>query len=272
MNVTPANESTSEQLESAAFEGTVRHRRFIPTQHEFEYPIHMFLLKAEEIPDLTQRFWQLGKQWYRWARFKREDYIGSTGEIAASVRSKIAKLAGQPVTQIEGDVFCLVHLRYFGFYFSPLNVYYLRQDGKYTYQLAEVSNTPWHERHYYLLDLNKLEPHAKEFHVSPFNPIQQSYHWRIQAPSDERCSVHIAVHDRNQSEQKVFDATLSLKRVELNQRELSRVLWKTPCQTLSLVSGIYWQALRLLWKRTPLYKHPKKHCNKTDSKTEEGTA
>lgn len=267
MNVATANESIAPQFESAAFEGTVRHRRFVPTQHEFEYPIHMFLLKAEEIADLTQRFWQLGFQWYRWARFRREDYIGSTGEIAASVQSRMAELAGKPIEQLKGDVFCLVHLRYFGFYFSPLNVYYLRQEGKFTYQLAEVSNTPWHERHYYLLDLNKLEPHAKEFHVSPFNPMQQNYHWRIQAPSDERCSVHIAVHDRNQPEQKVFDATLSLKRVELNQRDLSRVLRKTPSQTLSLLLGIYWQALQLFWKRTPLYKHPKKMT----IKTEEGT-
>lgn len=272
MSEATANACASYHLESAAFEGIVRHRRFVPTQHEFEYPIHMFLLKADEIPDLTQRFWQLGKQWYRWARFKREDYIGTTGEITASVKSKMAELAGQPITQFEGDVFCLVHLRYFGFYFSPLNVYYLKQDGEFTYQLAEVSNTPWHERHYYLLDLNQLEPHAKEFHVSPFNPMEQNYHWRIQAPSGERCSVHIAVHDRKQPEQKVFDATLSLKRVELNQRDLSRVLRKTPSQTLSLVMGIYWQALRLFWKRTPLYKHPNKHPKKTGIKTEEGTA
>jgi DUF1365 family protein len=97
--------------------------------------------------------------------------------------------------------------------------------------------------------------------------MQQSYHWRIQAPSDERCSVHIAVHDRNQSEQKVFDATLSLKRVELNQRELSRVLRKTPSQTLSLLLGIYWQALQLFWKRTPLYKHPKKMTTKIEGGT-----
>jgi len=48
---------------------------------------------------------------------------------------------------------------------------------------------------------------------------------------------------------------------------LSRVLRKTPSQTLSLVLGIYWQALQLFWKRTPLYKHPKKMT----IKTEEGT-
>ena len=58
------------------FSGIVRHRRFSPTLHEFEYPIRMFLLKTDELPKLLDRHWQLGTEWYRWARFKRADYLG----------------------------------------------------------------------------------------------------------------------------------------------------------------------------------------------------
>ena len=66
----------SDALESALFSGIVRHRRFSPTLHEFEYPIRMFLLKTDELPKLLDRHWQLGTEWYRWARFKRADYLG----------------------------------------------------------------------------------------------------------------------------------------------------------------------------------------------------
>ena len=46
----------SDALESAIFSGVVRHRRFSPTEHEFEYPIHMFMLKADELPQLVNVF------------------------------------------------------------------------------------------------------------------------------------------------------------------------------------------------------------------------
>ena len=253
-----ANFIDSEALESAVFSGFVRHRRFTPTHHEFEYPIHMFLLRADELPRLLGRHWQLGKEWYRWARFKRADYVGHAGDLSNSVRAKIAELAGEPKENVEGEVFCLVHLRYLGFYFSPLNVYYLKIQGHFRYLLAEVSNTPWRERHYYLIDLANVESHAKQFHVSPFNPMHQNYHWKIRPPNSRHCSVHIGVHDQKNPEEKVFDATLSLKRSEINQSNLNRVLRKTPSQTLYLVLGIYWEALRLFIKRTPLHKHPKK--------------
>ena len=263
-----AGQVDSDSLESAIFSGIVRHRRFSPTQHEFEYSIHMFMLRADELPQVMGRHWQLGTEWYRWARFKRADYLGGAEDLGSSVKAKIAELAGPAAKDIEGDVFCLVLLRYLGFYFSPLNVYYLKYQGHFKYLLAEVSNTPWHERHYYLINLENIESHAKEFHVSPFNPMQQIYHWIIKPPDASHCSVHIGVQDQNEPDEKVFDATLSLKRREINQSNLSRVLTKTPSQTLYLVLGIYWEALRLLVKRTPLYRHPKKQ----GVRTEKGTA
>ena len=98
--------------------------------------------------------------------------------------------------------------------------------------------------------------------------MQQNYHWIIKPPDASHCSVHIGVQDQNEPDEKVFDATLSLERREINQSNLSRVLVKTPSQTLYMVLGIYWEALRLFVKRTPLYRHPKKE----GVGTEKGTA
>lgn len=251
---------TAEGFESAIYRGIVRHRRFAPRQHEFEYPVFMFLLKVDEIPRLLQRFWQLGSRFWHWARFRRADYIGERSEsLAVAVKNKMSELSGTSPEKLEGDIFLLTHLRYFGFYFSPLNLYYLRREGRFTHMLAEVSNTPWNERHYYLLDLNDLQPHEKQFHVSPFNPMNQQYCWRISPPDaeSERCSVHIECSTDGE-DKKVFDATLSLRRRPLNQTELRRVLLKAPVQTLSVLLGIYWQALLLFLKRVQVYKHPDK--------------
>lgn len=249
------------ELESAIYSGLVRHRRFTPTQHEFDYPLFMLLLKVDELPVLLRRFWQLGSSPWRWGRFRRADYLGDPQTpLDTAVKEKLAALSGEPLARLEGDVFMLAQLRYLGLYFSPLNLYYLRQDGRFRYMLAEVSNTPWNERHYYLVDLLNPQPHGKTFHVSPFNPMNQDYRWRIIPPDPERgkCLVHIQGSPGGKGDTPVFDAALMLERRPLNREELRRVLLKTPVQTLSILWGIYWQALRLFLKRTPLYRHPHK--------------
>jgi len=272
-------EACEGKFESAIYRGIVRHRRFTPTKHEFDYPLFMLLLKADEIPALIKKFWQLGNGPLSWARFKRSDYIGERSQsISESVRNKIAELSAIPAEELQGDVFILCHLRYFGLYFSPLNLYFLRQTTGKSFMLAEVSNTPWNERHYYLLDLNDCRPHDKAFHVSPFNPMSQRYHWRVQEPRADkpRCLVHIESRQQNEggvnseTQEKVFDATLSMKRIELNQRELSRVLRNTPIQTASVVIGIYWQALKLVLKKVPLHAHPDRRRRDDRQTTREG--
>lgn len=258
--------SQATAFESAIYKGVIRHRRHTPSTHVFEYPIFMLLLKADEISSVMQKFWQLGSNVLRWARFKPGDYIGGEeGDLSQAVKARIAEKLGEPSADLEGEVYFLGHLRYFGFYFSPLNLYYLKQHGEFRFMLAEVSNTPWREKHYYLVDLQAPRRHSKQFHVSPFNPMDQDYQWRVIPPSSENdlCLVHIDIFGNPGKQQKIFEATLNLKRLELNQKQLTRVLLSTPTQTLSIVMGIYWQALKLLVKRTPLYKHPNKSSNTT---------
>ncbi|MDP1171795.1 DUF1365 family protein, partial [Klebsiella pneumoniae] len=58
-----------------------------------------------------------------------------------------------------------------------------------------------------------------------------------------------------QGAQKVFDATLSLQKETLNRASLHRYLWRFPWMTAKTCLAIYWQALRLLLKRTPIFPH-----------------
>jgi DUF1365 family protein len=235
--------------------GSVRHRRFSPAVHNLNYDLFMPCLDLDEIPTLAKTVWGFGTRWWHWARFKREDYVGE-GCLKHAVQHKVAELTG---VQLQGKVLAVCNLRYLGLYFSPVNFYYLfDQQGEWQYLLAEVSNTPWNERHYYAIAADQGVDganwqHEKAFHVSPFNPVEQDYVWKLKY-AQQRIMVHLECHRQN----KEFDATLTLKGTPFDSRNLLKHLIKTPVMTVKVVIGIYWHALKLFLKKVPIYNHPNK--------------
>ncbi|MEJ2764875.1 DUF1365 domain-containing protein [Photobacterium sp. MCCC 1A19761] len=258
-------------MNSALFVGSVRHRRFSPVSHRFSYPMFMPLIDLDELDELQQRVKGFGTGLLNFARFRPADYLRDGGDksspskLKEQVIEKVFELTGE---QMQGRVMMLCQLRYAGLYFSPLNLYYLydAQDS-WQWMLAEVSNTPWNERHYYVVPAKSHWPertwqHQKAFHVSPFNPITQGYQWRLKAPG-RQLFVHIDICSE-QSQEKVLDATLAMTRQPFSTRVLWRLLAATPIQTVKVVTGIYWQALRLWLKRVPFYSHTRRSDTKHD--------
>jgi DUF1365 family protein len=126
--------------------------------------------------------------------------------------------------------------------------------------VAEITNTPWGERHSYVLPVQAdVAPGAplqfdlaKRFHVSPFMPMDVDYRWQFTQPGER-----LAVHMENLREGvRSFDATLNLARRPISSRSLAFVLLRFPLSTLRVVVAIYWQALRLWLKRVPVFTHP----------------
>ncbi|WP_261815500.1 DUF1365 domain-containing protein [Vibrio gallicus] len=238
--------------------GDVRHRRFSPVKHQLNYALFMPCIDVDELESLKQQVWGFGDRWYHWARFKRSDYLGE-GCLKKAVQGKVYELTGK---QFNGRVEAVCHLRYLGFYFSPVNFYYVYDEqGVWRYLLAEVSNTPWNQRHYYALDADAGENrtnwrHQKAFHVSPFNPIDQVYQWRL-ARGERTLLVHLECHKQI----KEFDATMALKGIEFNSKNMLRMLISTPIMTVKVIVGIYWHALKLFLKRAPFYPNPTKNNN-----------
>ncbi len=95
---------------------------------------------------------------------------------------------------------------------------------------------------------------AKEFHVSPFMPMEACYDWRFGTPG--KCLV-VNMQSRVGGE-RVFDATLDLSRREITGASLAKALLAFPCMTANVIAGIYTQALKLWWKRVPFHAHPSK--------------
>ncbi|RUO44444.1 DUF1365 domain-containing protein [Aliidiomarina taiwanensis] len=247
-------------MTSRIYWGSVRHRRFIPKEHSFRYHLMQWGIALEELEQLnnTSKWFSTSERWAP-LHFKPSDYLPgyylpSHETLSTAVLRKMNSLSEGA---LDGQVFFLGNIRTWGLFFSPLNCYFLiNKEGIATHMLAEVSNTPWNQRHYYLVNFNHhnsaapLQPTEKNFHVSPFNPMEMQYHWRIRAPG-EGALIHIEAHRKH----KEFDATLALKGETLNRSAVYRVLRKYPMMSIRIIGGIYWQALRLFLKRVPLYGH-----------------
>lgn len=245
-------------MESALYTGTVWHARHVPKKHSFQYRIFLFWLNLEELADVEQKV--RGFSCSKWSilRFNRADYLGDANQpLKQCVLQKMSQLANKP---LDGKVFLLGQTRMFGMYFSPVNFYYLQQpDGHYSHMLAEVSNTPWNQRHCYLVDLADQQPSQKAFHVSPFNPMDMDYKWKIAQPNEKLKLTLSCFKDTRH-----FDASLNLSKQILNSKSLFNVMISLPSMTIKTVVGIYWQAFKLFIKGVPFYGHP--DSNKKDDK------
>lgn len=248
----------------AVFEGDVGHRRLLPREHGFSYRIAHFWLDASQITALALQTKGISYESFGALSFRRRDYLDGADDIHQAVCDKIQNLGGD-VT--PSKVFILTPLANYGFYFSPLTLYYaFDSNGQLLYLLAEVTNTPWNERHYYLQTIHAGQhhyQHDKAFHVSPFHPMQMQYHWQIPPPDTHlRCSI-----ENRQQGQSIFSAWISLARHELSAEWRRRWLIRHPWQNVQVVLRIYWHALRLLIKRVPLHSHPKTKDNMHDNES-----
>ncbi|GAB6477156.1 DUF1365 domain-containing protein [Bacillus cereus] len=253
---------TASTLHSAIYEGSVRHRRHRPGAHTFSYRMAQLYLDLDEVERVFERRWLWSARRPNLGRFRREDYLGpSRIPLSEAVRERVQGACGR---RPQGPIRLLTHPRYCGYVFNPVSFYYcFGADGSaLEFVVAEITNTPWGERHAYVLDAERAQRRGrvllwnfdKRFHVSPFMPMARRYGWRLTEPNDD-LFVHMDVYDQDRRD---FDATLRLHRRPCDGRGLARLLWRYPLMTAQVVGAIHWQALRLWLKRNPVYDHPHK--------------
>ncbi|GMU44994.1 MAG: DUF1365 domain-containing protein [Xanthomonadales bacterium] len=250
-------------LHSALYVGHVRHRRARPHAHAFRYRIAQLYADLDELDEIVagQRLWSIGRR--NLAAFHRGDFHGDPAQpLKQAVLDSVEAATG---ARPDGAVRLLAHWRYYGYCFNPVSFYYcFDAAGALHSILAEITNTPWGERHAYALPLARASHHgqggrvhawrfAKDFHVSPFLPMDLRYDWRFEEPG-EQLRVHMDVADAQGS---IFDATLVMRRTPLAGAALTRFLLHYPAQTAQVALKIYWNALLIRLKRNPFHIHPR---------------
>lgn len=249
-------------MKSAIFTGQVRHRRMKPVEHAFHYRMFMMYLDLSELPGLFEKRWLWSARRPALARFRRRDHYGDPAlPLDECIRDLVERESGE---RPEGPIRLLTNLRYFSYVFNPVSFYYCynQNDTAVETIVAEVNNTPWGERHCYVLPnsedqgaggMKRYFP-EKQMHVSPFMEMDVDYDWRFNQPA-EKLTVHM---ENSREGRKVFDATMVLDRREISASSLARVLAYYPFMTLKVILAIHWQALRLWLKGTPVHDHPDK--------------
>jgi len=239
---------------SALYEGFVTHRRRGPVTHAFRFPLTLPYLDLAELPRA------LAGCPPALMRFRREDYLGDPAiPLEVAVRDLVEQRLGR---RPAGPVRMLAHLRSLGHCFNPIALYWcFAEDGERVEAVvADVTNTPWGERHAYVApatgnDRAMVESRdAKALHVSPFMPMETTYRWRATAPG---ARIDVAIESRDAAGALLFDARLALRRRRpLRRGTLARAALRRPAPTLRVIGGIYGHAARLRLKGASWHAKP----------------
>jgi len=210
----------------------------------------MAFLDIDEIPELMSRSIFSSYNRFNWAAFCERDHFGDPHE---SLRRRLSRDASAHGLSLPpGRIFLLTHLRYLGYNFNPISLFYCYgQSGELEMVMAEVNNTFGGRKNYWIANPKRFRC-AKQMHVSPFNKMELDYEFVLTDPGDSLV-VHMNTLDGGQH---FFDATLSLYRKEWSAKSLLLMLLRFPWMTAKVIAAIHWEALRLYLKKAPVYKHP----------------
>ncbi len=246
------------------YRGWVRHRRSKPTSHEFRYPLAMVMFDLDFMDDTFAKSKLWSRETFNCISFRRKDYIQSDNGIEQSIKSAVKGVIQHQTGQdFDGRILLLTHPRYLGFVMNPVSFYFCYVGDDLAHIVAEINNTPWDERFTYVLSVdNKVDSDStqvlsfdfdKNFHVSPFMPMDMQYRWRFSLQHN-KINIHMLLMQQGE---KVFDATMQGSHQPFTAKSMGSLPFAYPLQTVLVAWRIYWHALLLYVKGIRFHTHPK---------------
>lgn len=240
---------------SAIYAGTVVHQRFRPRRHRLRYRVFSLLIDIDELPQFASRlrFFSHNK-WGLFSFLDRDHGDASGGDLRRWVETQ---MASAKLPSDGGSIRMLCYPRIVGYVFNPLTIYFCyTRSGALLAILYEVSNRHA-ERHTYVIPVTGpvtavvQQTCRKEFYVSPFIPMHCIYQFRVVPPQG---NVSVLIEELD-AEGPLLAAAFSGRRRNLNDTTLLRAFFAYPLMTLKVTAGIHWEALRLVLKGTPVFRH-----------------
>jgi uncharacterized protein len=242
-------------MRSAIYVGTVAHVRLAPVPHAFRTRLRLFYLDLAELDAALGVHPALGHERRAWASFRRADHLGHPHRpLDESVRDLVEERSG---VRPRGPIALLTALRRIGWLQNPVSLYYCFDTAGHRVEavVAEVTNTPWHEREAYVLRRTGagLSFRArKALHVSPFMAMEQDYAFELAEP-DRALAVRISNLEAGRP---IFHASFEADRRPLSRAEVTRLLVRDPLGPIRTSAAIYGHALRLALRGAPFHAHP----------------
>jgi DUF1365 family protein len=243
------------------YKGTLRHRRFAVKPHSFTYGLFLAWLDIDRIPETMAATPFTACNRFAWASFDDRDHQGDTRR---SLRERLAGGAGaQRLHLPAGPIYLLTNLRYLGYCFNPISLYYCYgREGEIELIVAEVNNTFGESCCYWLTpdrgngagtkSLRFRCP--KTMHVSPFLGMDLDYEFAMTRPGTDLV-VQMNTIERGQR-RTALDATLRLHYEPWSTATVGAALARHPWMTAKVIAAIHWEALRLWLQRVPVFPYP----------------
>jgi uncharacterized protein len=264
--MTGAGVSADKNGKAAAFYiGKVLHARLRPVPHRFVYRLFMLLIDLDrmEAAGRLSRFLSIGR--FNLFSFHEGDHLPvheSREPLAGRVRDLFAR-DGIDASGCRIQLLCLP--RVLGYAFNPIAVFYaITEEGGLAGTIYEVRNT-FGERHSYIAAASdKTTPYRhdtlKQFHVSPFLPMNLSYRFSVAPPAD---TLRFRILESD-DDGPLLSAGFSGRYLELGDFTALRVFFGLPLATLKVILGIHYEALRLYIKGLRVYPHPVRSARKRE--------
>lgn len=236
-------------LTSSLYECEVVHERLLPRRHGFRYSIFFMDLWLDELPELDRRLRLFSVERPNVFSFRDTDHLDlGAGHLRLNLEKWLMDTHAVTLPA-EARIRLITLPRMLGYIFNPVCFYFIFDAaGKPLHAICEVTNT-FREMKPYFLAAPTAEgvfelTVPKHFYVSPFSPLDASFHFKLEVPG-EGIRIHI---DDLEDGKRTLLSWIHGQRKPLTDARLAWYLVRYPFLTLQVIGKIHWQAFRL-WAR-----------------------